>query len=79
MLNVQNNFSPGTMKNVFPLTEAIYNYNLTNISNFTSRRINMVSYGSESSSYLGPRFSKILPDKYKKMHFLEDPKAKIKK
>ena len=36
------------------ITEAIYNYNLPNISNFTSHRINTVRHGSESSSYLGP-------------------------
>ena len=63
MFKVQINFLSGIMKNVFPITEAIYNHNLTNISNFTFHGINTVRYGSESSSYLGPRLWKILPDK----------------
>ena len=75
---VQTNFLSGIMKNVFPITEAIYNHNLTNISNFTSRGINTVRYGSESSSYLGPRLWKILPDKNKKVQFIKDLKSKIK-
>ena len=55
MFKVQNNCSPEIMKNIFLITEAIYNYNLGNISNFTSCRMNKAYYESESLSYLGQR------------------------
>ena len=66
MFKVQNNFSTEIMKNFFPVTEAIHNYNRRETSNFTSRRANTVHFWPESLSYLGPRLWTLLPDKYKK-------------
>ena len=78
MYEVQNNCSPEIMNKVFPINEPIYEYDLSNTSNFVARRIKTVRYGSESLSYLEPRLWNILPDQYKKIQSVKGFKAKIR-
>ena len=76
MFKIQNKISPEIMNRVFPTAEQ--NYTLRNNSNFVSRRINTVHYGSESLSHLGPKLWRILPDEYKQINCLNEFKTKIK-
>ena len=78
MYKVQNNCSPELMNKVFPINEPIYEYDLRNTTNFATRRIKTVRYGSESLSYLGLRLWNILLDEYKKIQSVKDFKAKIR-
>ena len=72
MFKVQDNSSPEIMNKVFPINEAIYEYDLRNAFHFAACCIKTVRYGSEYLSYLRPRLWNILADEYKKLQSVKD-------
>ena len=72
MFKVQDNNSPEIMNKVFPINEAIYEYDLRNAFHFAACCIKTVRYGSEYLSYLRPRLWNILADEYKKLQSVKD-------
>ena len=77
MYKVKNQLSPKIMTDVFRLREI--SYNLRNNTDFMSKNVHSVRYGTESLSYLGPKIWSLVPDDIKNSKSLTVFKSKIQK
>ena len=64
------------VKELFPLS--VHAYNLRSTYEFKLENVNMVHYGTEYLSFLGPKIWELVALEIKSFHFLEEFKKKIK-
>ena len=77
LYKVVNGFSPGIMKDAFPLDENSF-YNTRNKTTFHSRHIRTVHFRSETLSHLAPEIWELVPEEIKKLESLASSKNAIK-
>ena len=70
--------SPDIMNEVFKLRNTLH-YNLRHTSHFPTDAIHSVYYGTESTSYLGPKIWEQIPAETKNKNSLDGFKKEIKK
>ena len=75
LFKVINGLSPEIMKHVFPLKDS--NLYCSGFP-FRTEKINSVSYGMETLSFMGPKIWALVPNDLKKMKSLPEFKRKIK-
>ena len=73
---VKNQLSPKLMTDVFEIREV--NYDLRNNTDFKTRNVKTVRYGTESITSLGPKLWALLPDKIKNSSNIEEFKKNVK-
>ena len=77
MFKVKNELSPEIICDIF--TQRVNNhYNLRNFNHFETPFVRIVYNRTECVSYLGPKFSDIVPEEYKTLNSLNSLKESIK-
>ena len=76
MYKVYHNLAPLIMSEVFP--RRTMKYNLRGNSNFSTRNMHSVHYGTDSLSHLGPKIWNLIPNNIKESKTLNAFKSKIK-
>ena len=77
MFKVKNELSPEIICDIF--TQRVNNhYNLRNFNHFETPFVRIVCNRTECVSYLGPKFSDIVPEEYKTLNSLNSLKESIK-
>ena len=78
LYKVINNLTPEIIKEIFPIRPE-YRYNLRSVSNFQTRNVRTVRYGTETLSFLATKIWELVPDDVKNALLIELFKEKIKK
>ena len=77
LCKVINNLTPEIIKEIFPIRPDS-RYNLRSVSNFQTRNVRTVRYGTETLSFLATKILAIVPDDVKNASSIELFKEKIK-
>ena len=77
MYKIENNLSPSIMSTVFP--RRLIPYNLRNAHTFDTSNVRTVHFGTETTSFRGPKIWQILPDQIKGAKSLTEFKNKIER